>query len=88
MRFFVGAAIALVFATPALADSINVGFTPTKGKDIVAIQVNGKTTACTVVTSVDARGPKGCNFSVGIGANGKAQVTKRDSNAGCSMSCK
>ena len=88
MRLFATVLAAAFLATPAFADSVKVEFLPAPNQNIFAVQVNGKTTSCTIVSSVTARGPKGCNFVVGIGADGKLERNAQtDSNSGCKLTC-
>ena len=89
-RVVISAAIGtlLAISSSAYADSVSVEFAPAPGASIFAVQVNDKTIACEIVSSVEARGPKGCNFVIGIGANGMLErQSMRDSNAGCSLVC-
>lgn len=92
MRILTSIALAAALATPAFADSVNVEFQPAAGVTIFAIQVNGKTTACTINSSAaaNATGSAGCNFTVGIDVDGNVNspaAVRSPSNANCSLSC-
>ena len=57
----------------------------TPSTDTYTIKDGGQ--SCTLVTSKEARGPLGCNYTVTFHTGGTISVVKANSNSGCSSSC-
>lgn len=56
-------------------------FHPTTNE--IAVEVSGKT--CKLVSSKQAIGSKGCNYTIIVGADGSVTAEARDSNSGCTQ---